>query len=353
MAVYFSWDIRSRRETGVKRFTLQILGALNLALGMAVAAPPVIGTVTASGSFRLNGDTVVANGTLTEGAVIENGFGNLSVRLAGGARLSLSADSRGTLYRDRILLEKGEALLQRGFGFDVEALGLRIRPDGETSTGRIGMLGTKQVRVAALTGSFRVVNARGVLVANVAAGSALALEPRAHVAAAVTHITGTLTQQGGHFLLTDQVTHVKVDITGKGLSAHVGHVVQVSGTLNASATPAAGASHVIIAAQVQAIAVGSAGGSALAAGAGGAGSRAGIGATTVAILGGVAASATLGGLAASGTLPGQSQSTPAAAPPSPPGQPPGRPPVTPPITPPGQPPGRPPGTPPGPPPISR
>ncbi len=110
----------------MKRFTLQILGALNLAVGMAMAAPPVIGTVTASGSFRLNGDTVVANGTLTEGAVIENGLGNLSVRLSGGARLSLSADSRGTLYSDHILLEKGDVFLQRGIGFHMKAMGLSI-----------------------------------------------------------------------------------------------------------------------------------------------------------------------------------------------------------------------------------
>jgi hypothetical protein len=346
VAVYFSWDVRSRRGTRVKRFTLQILVVLNLTLGVAVSAPPVIGTVTASGSFRLNGDTVVANGTLTEGAVLENGLGNLSVRLSGGARLSLGADSRGTLYRDHILLERGEAFLQHGLGFDVEALGLSIRPNGET-TGRIGMLGTKGVRVAALTGSFRVMNARGILVAKVAAGSALAFEPQAPVAAPITHVTGTLTRQDGHFLLTDLVTHVKVDITGQDLSAHVGHVVQVSGTLNASATPAAGASEAIIAVQVQSVAVGSTGGGAVAAGTGGPGAGVGIGVTTVAILGGVAAAATLGGLAASGALHGQSQSTPADVPPGPPGAPPGRPPVTPPITPPGQPPGRPPVTPPG------
>jgi hypothetical protein len=279
-----------------------------------MAAPPVIGMVTASGSFRLNGDTVVANGTLTEGVVIENGLGNLSVRLAGGARLSLSAQSRGTLYRDRILLEKGEALLQRGFEFDVEALGLRIHTDGATSTGRIGMLGTKGVRVAVLTGSFRVVNARGVLVANVAAGSALAFEPQAPAAAAVTHITGTLTQQSGHFLLTDQVTHVTIEVTGQGLQAQVGQIVQVTGTLNASATPVAGASQVIAATSVQTIASATGGaaaggtGGAAAAGAGGAsaGAGIGIGVTTVAIVGGVVAAATLGGLAATGALPGQS-----------------------------------------------
>lgn len=303
----------------MKSLAIMILGVVP---GLTIAAPPMIGTVTATGAFRLNGDTVRTNGTLTEGAVLETGLGNSLVRLTGGARLSLSAVSRGKLYSDRIILEKGEARLIEtqmengaGFhvGFHVEALGLTIRPDRGISTGRIGLLASNRVLVEALTGGFRVLNVRGVLVANVAAGSALAFEPQAPAEAAVTHITGTLTQQAGHFLLTDQVTHVTVEVTGQGLQAQVGQVVQVTGTLNASATPVAGATQVIAATSVQTVgaaggAAGGAGGGAAAAGAGGAGTATGIGigVTTVAIVGGVAAAATLGGLAASGALPGQS-----------------------------------------------
>ncbi len=298
----------------MKTFIFRVVIAFSVTRCLATAATPVIGTVTAGGAFRLNGDTVIANGTLTEGAVIETVRGSLLVRFSGGARLSLSAGSRGKLYSDHIVLEKGETRLENGAAFHLEALGLIIRPDRETSTGRIGLLGSNRVRVAALTGSFRVLNAHGVLVANVAAGSALAFEPQAPAAAAVTHITGTLTEQSGHFLLTDQVTHVTVEVTGQGLQAHIGHVVQVTGTLNASATPVAGASQVIAATSVQTIAAaaggGAAGGGAAAAGAGGAASGAAIGATTIAIVGGVAAAATLGGLAASGALPGQSSSGP-------------------------------------------
>ena len=103
---------------------------LSVMPGLTIAAPPVIGTVTATGAFRLNGDTVTSNGTLTEGAVIETVRGNLSVRLSGGARLSLSAGSRGKLYRDHIVLEKGETAGWRTEShFTLEALGLTIRPD--------------------------------------------------------------------------------------------------------------------------------------------------------------------------------------------------------------------------------
>lgn len=306
----------------MQRFTLRARLAWSFTLGVAIAAPRVIGTVTAGGAFRLNGDTVTENGTLTEGAVLETGRGNSLVRLAGGARLSLSADSRGRLYRDRMVLEKGETRLENGVGFYLEALSLTIRPDRGTSTGRIGLLGGNRVRVAALTGSFRVLSARGVLVANVAAGSAMAFEPQSPAAAAVTHIAGILTRQSGHFLLTDQVTRVTVEVTGKGLAAHVGQVVEVTGTLNTAATPAAGASQVIAVTSVQTIATGAtaggvaggatggATGGAAAAGAGGAAAGVGIGATTIAIVGGVAAAATLGGLAATGALPGQTSAAP-------------------------------------------
>jgi hypothetical protein len=194
-----------------------------------------------------------------------------------------------------------------------------------------------------------------VLVANLAAGSELAFRPLS--AAAVTHITGTLSGQNGHFLLTDQVTHVTVEVTGRSLRAQLGQVVHVTGTLNAAATPVSGASQVIAATQVQTVAagtVGAFGGGAAAAGAGGAASGAGHGAGTVAAavaaLGGVAATATLGGFFASSALTDPSQSTPFGVPPgppvTPPGQPPGRPPATPGRTP-GQPPRRPPVNPPG------
>ena len=105
----------------MKSLAIMILGVVP---GLTIAAPPMIGTVTATGAFRLNGDTVRTNGTLTEGAVLETGLGNSLVRLTGGARLSLSAVSRGKLYSDRIILEKGEARLiethaENGVGFHV------------------------------------------------------------------------------------------------------------------------------------------------------------------------------------------------------------------------------------------
>jgi hypothetical protein len=246
-----------------------------------------------------------------EGAVLETGGSSLAVQLAGGSHLFLSANSRGKLFSDRIVLEQGEILVEKGAGFHLEALSLTIRPDRGVSTGRIALLGSNRVRVAALTGSFHVLNARGVLVANVAAGSALAFEPLA--TAAVTHVTGVLMEQSGHFLLKDQVTSVTVEVRGPGLSAQVGHMLDVTGSLNRTATPIAGATQVIAAERPRPGAV--------------EGTTSSI--STITVVGGVAAVGSPG------------------PPFTPPGQPPGRPPVTPPVTPPGRPPGRPPVTPPG------
>jgi len=319
----------------VKRFILRtevgVVLVLHVMLGLAIAAPPAIGTVTAGGAFRLNGDTVLANGTLTEGAVLESGRGNSSVRLAGGARLFLGADSRGKLYSDHIVLEKGETYLEKGVGFHLEALGLTIRPDRGLSTGQIGLVGSRRLRVAALTGSFRVLNARGVLIANVAAGSALAFEPQTPADAAVTHITGTLSQRNGHFLLTDEVTRVTVEVTGQRLAPYVGQVVGVTGALNIAATSVAAASQVIAASHVQTTA-------------------AAVSADSVSVVGGVAAVATVDQSAFAGAFSAQAKGDPVGPPAAPPGKPPGRPPVTPPgppPAPPGRPPDRPPVSPPG------
>lgn len=288
----------------MKTFTIMVM--LALARVGVNAAEPVIGTVRASGEFRLNGDTVIANGTVTEGAVIDTGRSNSSVRLTQGAVLFFGTESRAKLYSSRMVLEKGETRFESGTGFHLESLGLTIRPDRGPATGQIGVLGKNRLRVAVLAGSVRVLNLHGTLVANVAAGSALAFEPQTPSARILTHITGILVDQNGHFLLTDRVTHVTVEITGQGLPAVVGRLVQVTGSVSPDATPVAGATEVIAATQVQTVGA-QPGSGAAAAGAGGATSGGAIGITTVAILGGVAVAATLGGLAASGALSNQSQ----------------------------------------------
>lgn len=270
-------------------------------LAGAHAEPRAIGTATSGGSFRLNGDTVVANGTLTDGAILETYKAGSLVRLTRGVRFVLAADSRATLYSDRLVLAKGEARLENGSGFHLEALGLTIRPDAADSTGRIGLLSAARLRVDVLTGSFQVLNSQGASVANVAAGTALAFEPQQPASAAM-RLTGMLVRQNGHFLLRDEVSQVTVEITGSGLERHVGARIQVTGVLDPAATPVSGASQVVRVTQVRALA-GASGGAAAPAGA----SAGGISATTIAVIAGVAVAATVGGLAANDLFPGQGE----------------------------------------------
>jgi len=246
--------IEEENEVKISK-VLIVMAALQVMTAVGMAATPVtgnvIGKVVSGDAFRLNGDTVISNGTLLDGAVIETARTASSVQLSSGTRLSLSPASRAKVYGDRMILEKGETRIEYVVGFHLEALGLVVRPGAASGSGRIGLEGTTRLRVATATGSFRVWNARGVLVANVAAGSALAFEPQP--AAAATKITGTLTEQRGHYMLTDRVTRVTVEVTGQRLATYVGQAVAVTGALNVAAKSVANAPQVIAATQVQSI----------------------------------------------------------------------------------------------------
>ena len=100
------------------------------------------------------------------------------MELSSGARMVLGLSSRGRLYDDHMVLERGESRLERGAIYRVEALGLVIKPETGTTSGRVAFDGPGRVQVSVVTGSFRVLNSRGVLVANLASGSALEFEPQ-------------------------------------------------------------------------------------------------------------------------------------------------------------------------------
>jgi hypothetical protein len=284
---------------------------------LASGALPVIGTVTAKGSFRVDNSTVAGNATLFEGTMIETKIAGSRMELSLGARVSLGADSKAKFYSDHMVLEKGQGRLEKAEHFRFEARGLTIQPETGVSSANVSLTGGGRVELAALAGSFRVLNSRGVLVANLASGHALELEPQTVETAS--KLTGTLRTAGGHFLLTDETTNVTVEVAGPGLAKEVGNRVEVVGQMDPTTTPVTDASQFVRVTALKHLGKGAAGSSgAAAAGQGGAGAAgaataAGHGialsATTIAIVGGVAAAATLGGLAAAGKLPGQSSSS--------------------------------------------
>lgn len=281
--------------------------AMSLHLGIASAASPAIGTVIAKGSFRLDSATVNGNATLFEGSTIETSTVPSSVQLNTGARLSLGTSSRGRLFGDRMVLEKGTLDLENATGFKLVALGLTIQPERGTSSGRVFVDNGRRIRVTAAGGSLRVLNANGQLVANMAPGVAMAFEPQQ--SSNMTRVTGVMQKKGEHYTLTDEVTKVTVEVRGMGLAKYVGKRVEVTGSMDAGATPVSDASQVVQAKEIRTegiskpvAAAAAMGGAAVGAAAG---TATGIAVSTVAVVGGVAAAATVGGLAASDALPGQ------------------------------------------------
>lgn len=294
----------------MKSKTLRLLLALamSLHLGVVRAASPAIGTAFAKGSFRLDSSTVNGNATLFEGSTIETSAVPSSLQLNTGARVSLGAASRGRLFGDRMVLEKGTLDLENAAGFKLVALGLTIQPERGASSGRVFVENGHRIRVSAAGGSLRVLNASGQLVANMAPGVAMAFEPQA--GSNMTRVTGVIQKKGEHYLLADEVTKITVEVRGVDLAKYVGKRVEVTGTMDPGATPVSDASQVVIAKEVRsdnkAVAAAAASGGAAGTAAGAAaGTASGIAVSTVAIVGGVAAAATVGGLAASDALPGQ------------------------------------------------
>ncbi len=280
-------------------------------LAAAMGAPSAIGTIVAKGSFQVDNASVSGNATVFDGSTIETRVASSELRLASGERMLLGAASRGKVHRDYLVLERGASRIEGASDYSIRARGLRIQAAEQGSSAEVALAGAGRVQVAALRGAFRVMNADGLVVANVAAGRALDLEPQAAGAAAPSRLTGCLAKKSGKFLLTDETTSVTAELQGAGLAAEAGNRVEITGAMNPSAKPAAGASQVIKVSEVKRVGKGCgskvgaavAGGAAAGAGAGAAG---GISAgATAAIVGGVAAAATAGGLAAAGTFSGE------------------------------------------------
>ena len=265
---------------------------------------PIIGRILAQGAFRVDNSTITGNATLFEGATIESGTDRPALEFRSGARLSLGAESKGRVFADHMVLDRGRSRLDKADGFRVEARGLKIQPETGKTTGRVDLAGASRVQVAALTGSFRVLNAQGIMVARIPSGMALSFEPQ--VAAGPAKVTGRLVVKAGHYLLTDETTNVTVEVAGPNLARMVGKRVEVTGSMDPTATPVSDASQYIRVDAVRPLP----GAGTAAAGTGRAGGAAGglsglaISGTTIAIIGGVAVAAVVGGLAAAGGLSG-------------------------------------------------
>jgi Protein of unknown function (DUF5818) len=208
----------------------------------ASGATGSIGTVSARGDIRVDGYTVWGNGTLFDGTKIETGQATATLRLDSGTEIELATNSQGVVYRDHLVLLQGRSQLKTlDAPFLLEAGGLRVAPSGPDALGVVSMSPANTVRVAAVTGDFRVVDGVSLSVAHVSHGAAISF-PAAQSAgtpsgSSFIGVTGLVSEENGIFYLTTDHGVKYQLVTGEELKKFAGKTVTVSGFLQAAATP--------------------------------------------------------------------------------------------------------------------
>jgi hypothetical protein len=225
------------------RISLSLILVAQLSIGWAAA--PAIGVAITPGSFRVDDSRVIGNGTLFEGTTVETSETSSQLRLNDGVEMRLASGSRGTVFKDRIILDRGAGQLENASRFTIEAGGLHIIAQGPNAAGRITVKEDNLIQVAAVRGSFRVLTSNGTTLAALPAGKALEFDAEQAGASAPWSMTGCVTERDGHFLLRDDTAGVTVELRGAGLASSTGRSVAVTGVVVPSVQPIDGASQVI------------------------------------------------------------------------------------------------------------
>jgi hypothetical protein len=263
-------------------------------LGLLSAATSGIGIAMSEGNILINSAGAAGNATIFNGSTLETQSASSQIHLNSGAQLRLASDSRGMVFSDHVVLQKGSASIS---GYSANVSGLNVRADGKASA-TISMRDQGVVEVAALTGDVHVFNAAGLNVANLMPGKALDLRLQDSGANAPSNLTGCAVKSGGNTLLTDEASNVTVQL--KGGNFKTGRRVQITGAM----MPNSGDTQVVNVTNVKEIGGAcNAGGSVPAsASAGGAGSSGIAGVALVVVIVAVGAGAGVGIAAAAGAF---------------------------------------------------
>jgi len=210
-----------------------LLAFLAGALVIGFAAPGVIGVATAEGGFRMDNAPVQGRATLLEGAVVETSSAPSVVRLQGGQRMQLGAASRGRVYSEHLVLEKGNGLLEGAARYRIEAKDLHVVLDSSNARARVAVREPGQITVAALRGPVHVTTADGTLLARLDPGMALDFAPQgADAAAAPITVSGCLAlNPRNHFILNDETANVSFEVNGPDLARFAGQRVSITATI--------------------------------------------------------------------------------------------------------------------------
>jgi hypothetical protein len=224
---------------------LECVAFLMSILTYASAATVSIGTASARGDMRVDSYVVKGNATLFDGTVVETGQATADLRLDKGTQITMSTGSRGTLYRDRLVLQQGKSMMSASSSFQLEANGLLVTPKAPNSLGVVTLKEGNAVEVAALSGSFGVTDNHGVLIASVPSGhvTMFALQQGSENTTSYSSV-GTVSFTNAHYFLTDSAAE-KFEITCKDFRRYIGKEVKLSGTIQTGVTPAQDASSVV------------------------------------------------------------------------------------------------------------
>ncbi|MGA2117819.1 MAG: hypothetical protein ABSH56_24065 [Bryobacteraceae bacterium] len=209
-----------------------------------LGSAPVIGVVSAEGSFRLDNVAAVANATLFDGTEIQSDASTPRLDLKDGAWLLLATSSRVKIGGRRMAIEQGTAEIGGAARYDLEAGTLRIKPADNRALIRVRVDGERRVLVASTGASAQVYNSAGRLVAKVRDGATLSFDPQAGPPETA-QVPGCLLAKGGHYLVVNLETKQVLELAGTAFSNEVGNRVLVTGTVVTGATPVAPASEVI------------------------------------------------------------------------------------------------------------
>lgn len=221
----------------------QVVLALFCMTTYASAGTTVLGTASVRGDMRVDGYAVKGDATVFNGSVVETGNASANLRMGHGVDITISKSSRGTIYRDHFVLQRGETELTAPASFELEANGLHVAANKPNSVAVVGLTPTNAVQVAALAGSVEVRDGHGILLSNVLPGRPLsfAMQAQANSSPYSVSTVGLLDfENGQYYLTTDE--NVKYLVTGQDFQKFAGDKVVITGMLQpaAQATGTAG-----------------------------------------------------------------------------------------------------------------
>jgi hypothetical protein len=218
----------------------------------ALAASSSIGTLTARGETKIDNYEVRGSGTLFDGSVVETGqsiSSSADLRLANNEEITLWRDSRGTLYRDHFVLQRGKVQLGLADSFSIQANGVVVVPAEAHSSGFVSIDPANSVNVETKDGTLEIRDSSGASIAKVRPGHPLQLSSLTEKSSADFSTTGTVSSENGRYYLDSSETCMKYEVKGDGIQNYVGSSVVASGVLD-SAAPAAGTVGLLLASSI-------------------------------------------------------------------------------------------------------